>query len=153
MLTRTGQSYCTVCNVSVIYLIFRAIQNYAERYQTGAGGFEIDAFFRAMRDFVGIFSVSLFIGATMGCITALISFAAMSRVNKKMWKSINWKRRWKLSFARWENKVNCNAFTLKPKYILILLTGTRQIGPWIFYAQLRFIMLTCLLQWVVSIRK
>ncbi|XP_054265641.1 sodium/hydrogen exchanger 6-like isoform X3 [Macrosteles quadrilineatus] len=63
----------SVLNDAVAIVLSGAIQNYAERYQTGAGGFEIDAFFRAMRDFVGIFSVSLFIGATMGCITALMT--------------------------------------------------------------------------------
>lgn len=31
------------------------------------------AFFQAFGDFVGIFSLSLFIGATMGCITALLT--------------------------------------------------------------------------------
>uniref|UniRef100_A0A1B6KK60 Sodium/hydrogen exchanger n=1 Tax=Graphocephala atropunctata TaxID=36148 RepID=A0A1B6KK60_9HEMI len=63
----------SVLNDAVAIVLSGAIQNYAERYQTGAGGFEIDAFFRAMKDFVGIFSLSLFIGATMGCITALLT--------------------------------------------------------------------------------
>lgn len=31
------------------------------------------AFFQAFGDFVGIFSLSLFIGATMGCLTALLT--------------------------------------------------------------------------------
>lgn len=39
----------------------------------GSGGFETVAFFQAFGDFVGIFSLSLFIGATMGCITALLT--------------------------------------------------------------------------------
>lgn len=52
---------------------FSSIQNYAERYQSGSGGFETVAFFQAFGDFVGIFSLSLFIGATMGCITALLT--------------------------------------------------------------------------------
>ncbi|CAG2059186.1 unnamed protein product, partial [Timema podura] len=52
----------------------RAIQNYGERYQSGSGGFETNAFFRAFGDFIGIFTLSLLIGALMGCITALISF-------------------------------------------------------------------------------
>lgn len=56
---------------------YSAIQNYAERYQTGIGGFEPDAFFRALGDFIEIFSLSLTIGAVMGCITALISFVTL----------------------------------------------------------------------------
>lgn len=50
-----------------------SIQNYGERYQSGSGGFETVAFFQAFGDFVGIFSLSLFIGATMGCLTALLT--------------------------------------------------------------------------------
>lgn len=53
---------------------FRSIQNYAERYQSGSGGFETKAFFQALGDFFGIFMLSLVIGAVMGCLTALISF-------------------------------------------------------------------------------
>lgn len=57
------------------YLIyFRSIQNYGKRYQSGSGGFETKAFFKAVGDFFGIFMLSLIIGATMGCVTALISF-------------------------------------------------------------------------------
>jgi hypothetical protein len=54
--------------------VCRSIQNYGERYQSGTGGFETQAFFRALGDFFGIFTLSLLIGALMGCITAIISF-------------------------------------------------------------------------------
>lgn len=54
---------------------FSSIQNYAERYQSGSGGFETKAFFQALGDFFGIFMLSLVIGAVMGCLTALISFS------------------------------------------------------------------------------
>ncbi|KOC65499.1 Sodium/hydrogen exchanger 6 [Habropoda laboriosa] len=53
--------------------VIGSIQNYGERYQSGSGGFETVAFFQAFGDFVEIFSLSLFIGATMGCITALLT--------------------------------------------------------------------------------
>lgn len=42
-------------------------------YQSGSGGFETKAFFKALGDFVGIFMLSLVIGAVMGCITALMT--------------------------------------------------------------------------------
>lgn len=54
-------------------VINRSIQNYAERYSGPSKGFETWPFFQALGDFVGIFSLSLFIGATMGCITALLT--------------------------------------------------------------------------------
>lgn len=60
-------------NNSVTYFS-SSIQNYAELYQSGSGGFESRAFFKALGDFVGIFMLSLMIGAVMGCITALIFF-------------------------------------------------------------------------------
>jgi len=56
----------------------RSIQNYEELYQSGTGGFETQAFFRALGDFFGIFTLSLLIGALMGCITAIISFKSNS---------------------------------------------------------------------------
>lgn len=56
---------------------FRSIQNYAERYQSGSGNFETKAFFQAVGDFFGIFTLSLTIGALMGCITAVISFTTI----------------------------------------------------------------------------
>ncbi|XP_043486333.1 sodium/hydrogen exchanger 7 isoform X5 [Polistes fuscatus] len=63
----------SVLNDAVAIVLSGSIQNYAERYQSGSGGFETVAFFQAFGDFVGIFSLSLFIGATMGCITALLT--------------------------------------------------------------------------------
>ncbi|XP_011152972.2 sodium/hydrogen exchanger 7 isoform X1 [Harpegnathos saltator] len=63
----------SVLNDAVALVLSGSIQNYAERYQSGSGGFETVAFFQAFGDFVGIFSLSLFIGATMGCITALLT--------------------------------------------------------------------------------
>uniref|UniRef100_A0A1B0DEZ3 Sodium/hydrogen exchanger n=1 Tax=Phlebotomus papatasi TaxID=29031 RepID=A0A1B0DEZ3_PHLPP len=42
---------------------------------SGTGGFETDAFFRSLGDFFSIFMLSLLIGASMGCFTALISFS------------------------------------------------------------------------------
>lgn len=55
----------------------RAIQNYELRYSND-GGFEITAFLGAIGDFIGIFSLSLLVGALMGCLTALISFSNTS---------------------------------------------------------------------------
>ncbi|XP_032455670.1 sodium/hydrogen exchanger 7 isoform X15 [Nasonia vitripennis] len=64
----------SVLNDAVAIVLSGAIQNYGERYLTpGSNKFELVAFFQAMGDFVGIFSLSLFIGATMGCITALLT--------------------------------------------------------------------------------
>lgn len=63
----------SVLNDAVAIVLSGAIQNYAERYQIGSGGFESYAFFRALGDFLGIFSLSFFIGAVMGCITALLT--------------------------------------------------------------------------------
>ncbi|XP_019884710.1 sodium/hydrogen exchanger 7 isoform X6 [Camponotus floridanus] len=63
----------SVLNDAVAIVLSGSIQNYAERYQSGSGGFETVAFFQAFGDFVGIFSLSLFIGATMGCLTALLT--------------------------------------------------------------------------------
>lgn len=54
--------------------LFRAIQNYEKRYSND-GGFEITAFLGAIGDFIGIFSLSLLVGAFIGCLTALISFS------------------------------------------------------------------------------
>lgn len=50
----------------------RAIQNYGKHYSS-TGGFELNAFFKALGNFGGIFMLSLLIGATMGCITALLT--------------------------------------------------------------------------------
>ncbi|XP_023244927.1 sodium/hydrogen exchanger 7 isoform X2 [Copidosoma floridanum] len=64
----------SVLNDAVAIVLSGAIQNYGERYATkGSSAFEAAAFFQALGDFVGIFSLSLFIGATMGCTTALMT--------------------------------------------------------------------------------
>ncbi|XP_046993768.1 sodium/hydrogen exchanger 7 isoform X4 [Schistocerca americana] len=63
----------SVLNDAVAIVLSGAIQNYGERYQSGSGGFETDAFFRALGDFFVIFSLSLLIGTVMGCITALMT--------------------------------------------------------------------------------
>lgn len=72
----SGYVITFVYNTIIWYILFcSSIQNYAELYQSGSGGFESTAFFKALGDFVGIFMLSLMIGAVMGCITALISFS------------------------------------------------------------------------------
>lgn len=64
--------------INICLNMSRSIQNYGERYQSGTGGFETQAFFRALGDFFGIFTLSLLIGALMGCITAIISFNSIN---------------------------------------------------------------------------
>lgn len=49
-----------------------SIQNYDKHYSS-TGGFETNAFFKAVGDFGRIFTLSLIIGAAMGCITALMT--------------------------------------------------------------------------------
>ncbi|XP_008544710.1 sodium/hydrogen exchanger 6 isoform X2 [Microplitis demolitor] len=63
----------SVLNDAVAIVLSGSIQNYGARYQTGTGGFETLAFFQALSDFIRIFGLSLLIGATMGCITALLT--------------------------------------------------------------------------------
>uniref|UniRef100_A0A8D8ULI3 Sodium/hydrogen exchanger n=1 Tax=Cacopsylla melanoneura TaxID=428564 RepID=A0A8D8ULI3_9HEMI len=63
----------SVLNDAVAIVLSGAIQNYEERYQSGTGGFEANAFLLAVGDFAGIFSLSLLIGAVMGCITAILT--------------------------------------------------------------------------------
>ncbi|XP_064072260.1 sodium/hydrogen exchanger 6 isoform X6 [Vanessa tameamea] len=62
----------SVLNDAVALVLSGAIQNYEKRYSTD-GGFEITAFLAAIGDFIGIFSLSLLVGAFIGCLTALIS--------------------------------------------------------------------------------
>ncbi|XP_053616159.1 sodium/hydrogen exchanger 6 isoform X2 [Plodia interpunctella] len=62
----------SVLNDAVALVLSGAIQNYEKRYSND-GGFEITAFLAAIGDFIGIFSLSLLVGALMGCLTALIS--------------------------------------------------------------------------------
>ncbi|CAB3239821.1 unnamed protein product [Arctia plantaginis] len=63
----------SVLNDAVALVLSGAIQNYELRYSKD-GGFKVTAFLAAIGDFIGIFSLSLLIGALMGCLTALISF-------------------------------------------------------------------------------
>ncbi|XP_050670669.1 sodium/hydrogen exchanger 7 isoform X3 [Leptidea sinapis] len=62
----------SVLNDAVALVLSGAIQNYEKRYSVD-GGFEITAFLAAIGDFIGIFSLSLLVGAFIGCLTALIS--------------------------------------------------------------------------------
>ncbi|XP_055384841.1 sodium/hydrogen exchanger 6 isoform X3 [Condylostylus longicornis] len=62
----------SVLNDAVAIVLSGAIQNYGEHYSS-TGGFESYAFFRSLSDFFCIFMLSLLIGATMGCITALLT--------------------------------------------------------------------------------
>ncbi|CAG9816591.1 unnamed protein product [Phaedon cochleariae] len=63
----------SVLNDAVAIVLSGSIQNYENRYQSGTGGFETKAFFKAAGDFFGIFMLSLLIGAVMGCVTALMT--------------------------------------------------------------------------------
>nr|XP_023013493.1 sodium/hydrogen exchanger 7 isoform X2 [Leptinotarsa decemlineata] len=63
----------SVLNDAVAIVLSGSIQNYEKRYQSGTGGFETKAFFKAVGDFFGIFMLSLLIGAVMGCVTALMT--------------------------------------------------------------------------------
>ncbi|KAK9504910.1 hypothetical protein O3M35_009080 [Rhynocoris fuscipes] len=63
----------SVLNDAVAIVLSGSIQNYERHSQLGTGGFETEAFFRALGDFIGIFSLSLVIGACMGCSTALLT--------------------------------------------------------------------------------
>nr|XP_036217875.1 sodium/hydrogen exchanger 6 isoform X15 [Bactrocera oleae] len=62
----------SVLNDAVAIVLSGAIQNYGEHYSS-TGGFETNAFFRSLSDFFCIFMLSLLIGATMGCFTALLT--------------------------------------------------------------------------------
>ncbi|XP_048489436.1 sodium/hydrogen exchanger 6 isoform X3 [Plutella xylostella] len=62
----------SVLNDAVALVLSGAIQNYEKRYSND-GGFEITAFLGAIGDFIGIFSLSLLVGAFIGCLTALMT--------------------------------------------------------------------------------
>ncbi|XP_047985373.1 sodium/hydrogen exchanger 6 isoform X5 [Leguminivora glycinivorella] len=62
----------SVLNDAVALVLSGAIQNYEKRYSND-GGFEITAFLAAIGDFIGIFSLSLLVGAFIGCLTALMT--------------------------------------------------------------------------------
>lgn len=63
----------SVLNDAVSIVLSGAIQNYGKKYQSNDSEFETYAFFRALGDFIGIFTLSLLIGAVMGCVTALLT--------------------------------------------------------------------------------
>ncbi|XP_065081095.1 sodium/hydrogen exchanger 7 isoform X5 [Ochlerotatus camptorhynchus] len=62
----------SVLNDAVSLVLSGAIQNYGEHYSS-TGGFEGHAFLRSLGDFFSVFFFSLLIGASMGCITALMT--------------------------------------------------------------------------------
>lgn len=62
----------SVLNDAVALVLSAAIQNYGKHYSV-SGGFETNAFLMSLGDFFGIFMLSLLIGATMGCLTALLT--------------------------------------------------------------------------------
>ncbi|XP_058818510.1 sodium/hydrogen exchanger 7 isoform X2 [Topomyia yanbarensis] len=62
----------SVLNDAVSLVLSGAIQNYDEHYSS-TGDFEGHAFLRSLGDFFSVFFFSLLIGASMGCITALMT--------------------------------------------------------------------------------
>ncbi|XP_055589982.1 sodium/hydrogen exchanger 7 isoform X5 [Uranotaenia lowii] len=62
----------SVLNDAVSLVLSGAIQNYGEHYSS-SGDFEGHAFLRSLGDFFSVFFFSLIIGASMGCITALMT--------------------------------------------------------------------------------
>ncbi|XP_058448091.1 sodium/hydrogen exchanger 7 isoform X2 [Malaya genurostris] len=62
----------SVLNDAVSLVLSGAIQNYGEHYSS-TGDFEGHAFLRSLGDFFSVFFFSLLIGASMGCITALMT--------------------------------------------------------------------------------
>ncbi|CAB3368719.1 Hypothetical predicted protein [Cloeon dipterum] len=61
----------SVLNDAVAMVLSGAIQNYSKH--SGSGTFEFNAFLKAVGNFFSFFSLSLFLGAVMGCITALLT--------------------------------------------------------------------------------
>lgn len=62
----------SVLNDAVSLVLSGAIQNYGEHYSS-TGGFEGQAFLQSLGNFFSVFFLSLVIGASMGCITALMT--------------------------------------------------------------------------------
>ncbi|XP_031627065.1 sodium/hydrogen exchanger 6 isoform X3 [Contarinia nasturtii] len=62
----------SVLNDAVAIVMSSSIQKYDKHYSS-SGGFEAGAFFHSVGDFCRIFSLSLAIGAVMGCVTALMT--------------------------------------------------------------------------------
>lgn len=54
------------------FFVCSAIQNYGEHYSSN-GEFEGHAFLRSLGDFFSVFAFSLLIGASMGCVTAMMT--------------------------------------------------------------------------------
>ncbi|XP_065347310.1 sodium/hydrogen exchanger 6 isoform X3 [Cloeon dipterum] len=61
----------SVLNDAVAMVLSGAIQNYSKH--SGSGTFEFNALMKAVGNFFSYFSLSLFLGAVMGCITALLT--------------------------------------------------------------------------------
>ncbi|KAL5281841.1 Nhe3 family protein [Megaselia abdita] len=62
----------SVLNDAVALVLSGAIQNYGEHYSNN-GSFETSAFLKSLGDFFSIFTLSLLVGSSMGCVTALIT--------------------------------------------------------------------------------
>lgn len=62
----------SVLNDAVALVLTAAIQKYGDSYSS-SDGFETEAFFRALGDFLRIFMMSLFVGCLMGCLTSLLT--------------------------------------------------------------------------------
>ncbi|XP_050088914.1 sodium/hydrogen exchanger 7 isoform X2 [Anopheles aquasalis] len=62
----------SVLNDAVAIVLSGAIQNYGEHYASN-GEFEGHAFLRSLGDFFSVFAFSLLIGASMGCVTAMMT--------------------------------------------------------------------------------
>ncbi|XP_038108025.1 sodium/hydrogen exchanger 7 isoform X5 [Culex quinquefasciatus] len=62
----------SVLNDAVSLVLSGAIQNYGEHYSS-SGDFESHAFLRSVGNFFSVFFLSLVIGASMGCCTALMT--------------------------------------------------------------------------------
>lgn len=62
----------SVLNDAVAIVLSGSIQNYGEHYST-TGDFESHAFLKSLGDFFGVFFFSLLIGASMGCVTAMMT--------------------------------------------------------------------------------
>uniref|UniRef100_A0A182K3T6 Sodium/hydrogen exchanger n=1 Tax=Anopheles christyi TaxID=43041 RepID=A0A182K3T6_9DIPT len=62
----------SVLNDAVAIVLSGAIQNYGEHYSSN-GEFEGHAFLRSLGDFFSVFALSLLIGASMGCVTAMMT--------------------------------------------------------------------------------
>lgn len=62
----------SVLNDAVALVLTSAIQKYNDSYSS-SDGFESEAFFKSLFDFLRIFTLSLVVGASMGCLTSLLT--------------------------------------------------------------------------------